>query len=175
MKKNYPVKKKLSLKENIQHILPLMYDDLMLFKQDVVTKPLAKNTLHKMRITGKPLRYAMEIGETVFDGEFSKCYNEVKNAVELMGEVHDADVMIPELAMQLKQTRLFNQTIPVFKQRISTRVIRNIIEELKQQRRGKYAELCKILNEWDRTNFRKKLLAAMGVEQADEFKTAGGI
>ncbi|HEY3249930.1 MAG TPA: CHAD domain-containing protein [Ignavibacteria bacterium] len=175
MKKNYPVKKRLSLKENIQIILPLMYDDLMLYKQDVVTKPLAKNTLHRMRITGKPLRYAMEIGEVAFGEEFSKCYIEVKNAVELMGEIHDADVMIPELGLHLKEIRLFNQTIPVFKERISTKGIRKIMEVLKQKRREMYAELCKTLNEWESTNFRKKLLNSMDVKQADQFETAGGI
>lgn len=175
MKKIYPVKKKLSLRENLQVILPLMYDDLMFFKPDVVTKPLAKNTLHRMRITGKPLRYAMEIGEYAFGEEFAKCYTEVKNAVELMGEIHDADIMIPEMSSQVKEVRLFNQTIPVFKERILTKGLRKIIEELKDKRREMYSQLCETLNEWERTNFRRKLLISMDVKELDQFKTAGGI
>jgi CHAD domain-containing protein len=175
MKKLYPVKKKLSLKENLQIILPLMYGDFMRFKQDVVTKPLAKNTLHRMRIKGKPLRYAMEIGEITFGEEFSKCFNEVKDAVELMGDIHDADVMIPDLTSYLKEIRLFNKTIPIFKDRISTKSLRKMIKDLKIERRKKYEELCTILNSWEHSNFRRKLLNSMDVKPIDEFKTAGGI
>src|SRR5258706_8484535 len=141
----YPLKNKRSLRENLQHILPVMYDDVMRYKDIVTVRPLAKVMLHNMRKTGKPLRYATEIGETAFGDEFKKCLDDVKDTVELMGEIHDADVMIPAVETQLKEIRLFNQTLPVFKERLSTRGLRKIIEELRLKRRENYSVLCEKL------------------------------
>ena len=70
MKRNYPIKKKLSFRENIQLTLPMMYDDFMSNKDRVINHPRMKTELHKMRIAGKPLRYAMEYAETTFGLEF---------------------------------------------------------------------------------------------------------
>jgi hypothetical protein len=71
---------------------------LCFFKQDVVTKPLAKNTLHRMRITGA-LCYT-EIGETAF-GESFEMLHELKMQLSLWVTT-DADVVIPGSAMQRK-------------------------------------------------------------------------
>ena len=175
MAKTYPANKKLSLKENIQIILPVMYDDLMMFKQEVVSKPMAKNTLHRMRIAGKPLRYAMEIGETAFGAEFSVCLEEVKNTVEMMGEIHDADVMIPELGSHLREIRMFNWRVPVFKERISTKPVRDIIKDMKHKRKEMYELLCSRLAGWEKMKFKEKLMEAMGIQPENKFDTAGGL
>jgi YfiH family protein len=161
MKRRYPLKNKKSLKENLQHTLPLMYDDVMIYKDTVTSQPLAKDMLHQMRITGKPLRYAMETGERAFKADFKNCFNEIKIAVELMGEIHDADIMIPDIETHLKEIRLFNQTIAEFSERLSTKALRNIIEDLRAKRKAMYAELCAKLNNWEKKNFRERLIKAM--------------
>jgi len=175
MAKTYPANKKLSLKENIQIILPVMYDNLMMFKQEVVSKPMAKNTLHRMRIAGKPLRYAMETGETAFGAEFSSCLEEVKSTVELMGEIHDSDVMIPELGSYLREIRMFNNKVPLFKERISTKPLRDIIKDMKHNRKEMYELLCSRLGDWEKSKFKNKLMKAMGLSLVTKFESAGGI
>lgn len=175
MAKIYPVNKKLSLKENIQNILPVMFDVLMSYKNDVTSKPMAKNTLHRMRIAGKPLRYAMEIGEAAFGKEFAACFEEVKNTVELMGEIHDADVMIPEMNSQLREIRMFNQTLPLFSERISTKPVRDIVLDMKIKRKQMYEQLCVKLGQWEKSKFKNKLMASMGVPVIAKFESAGGI
>lgn len=175
MARIYPANKKLSLKENIRKILPVMYDDLMMFKQDVVSRPMAKNTLHRMRIAGKPLRYAMEIGESSFGVEFLSCLDEVKSTVELMGDIHDADVMIPELNSHLRELRMFNAGLPLFKERISTKPVRDIIDELKKKRIEMYEKLRLRLDEWEKKKFKLRLMKAMGITEEIKFETAGGI
>ena len=45
MKRNYPVKKKLSFRENIQIIIPLIYDDFMSYKDRIVNHPRLKHEL----------------------------------------------------------------------------------------------------------------------------------
>jgi hypothetical protein len=161
MKRIYTVKNKKSLRENLRQVLPEMLDDVMRYKQVVVTHRLAKDVLHTMRIAGKPLRYAMEIAEYAFGEEFKKCLNEVKDTVEMMGDIHDADVMIPEIASQVSEIRMFNSTIPVYKEKISTSGLRKIIKELRQERKEKYELLSAKLNEWEKNDFRSRLVRAM--------------
>jgi len=163
MRRIYNTKKKDSLKDNLRRILPVMFDDFMELREAVVSKPLAKNTLHRMRISGKPLRYAMEIGETAFGEEFAKCFGEVKDAVELMGEIHDADVLVPEISSHMNEIRIYNKTLTVNSHKISTRVLRFIIISERRKRREMYAELCTKLNFWSSSDLRQKMVDAMDV------------
>lgn len=161
MKKIYQVKKKESLRENIRNVLPEMFDDLMQWSGIVMNYPLRKNDLHEMRKAGKPLRYTMELGEYCFAAEFKQCLDEVKAALELMGEIHDADVMIPELTMHVKEIRLFNNTLANRTQRISTRSMRDAITKLRDGRRQMYAELCAKLGNWLNNNYKLTLVNSM--------------
>lgn len=173
MKRMYPVKNKKSLRENLQEIIPLVFDDIMMFKKIVSARPLAKIALHEMRKKAKPLRYAMEIGETAFGEEFAKCLAEIKDTLELLGDIHDADVMIPEIEIQVREIRLFNVTLPVYKERISTKGLRNIATELRAKRKELYVILCRKLNLWERRNFKRRLIMAMGPRGVNPAPDAG--
>lgn len=161
MARIYPVNKKLSLKENIKDILPMMYDEFMSLSETIIEFPLRRNDLHRMRISGKPLRYTMEIGEYCFGDEFKKCLEEIKETLELMGEVHDADVMIPEVNLHIKEIRLFNATIPIVKERLPSKALREITSKLRNSRREMYGKLRAKLSEWKRINFKSRLVSAM--------------
>lgn len=161
MKKTYSIKKKSSLKENLKRVIPEMFDDFYSFAPVVINFPLRKNQLHEMRKAGKPLRYAMELGEYCFSPDFKLCLDEVKLSLDLMGEVHDADVMIPDISLHMKEVRLFNQTIKDSDQRLSTRQLRSSVARLRAQRRELYAELCAKLKLWGENNFRARIIAAM--------------
>ena len=161
MKKIYPLNNDASLKENIKSILPMMFDDFFSLKGEVVNFPMRKNVLHEMRIQGKPLRYAMEIGEYCFGDEFKKNLTELKDVIELMGEIHDADVLIPDLNLHIKEIRLFNRTIRDPKQRFSTLGARTMAEQEKFKRREMYAELCKRLNQWQNADFKERLTSSL--------------
>jgi CHAD domain-containing protein len=161
LKKTYSIKKKLSLKENLSRVIPEMFDDFYSFAPVVINFPLRKTQLHEMRKAGKPLRYAMELGEYCFTPDFKLCLDEIKLSLDLMGEVHDADVMIPDISLHMKEIREFNQTIPDKDDRFSTKQLREAILNLRKQRRELYAELCAKLNLWNENNFRARIIAAM--------------
>lgn len=161
MKKTYSIKKKSSLKENLKRVIPEMFDDFYSFAPVVMNFPLRKNQLHEMRKAGKPLRYAMELGEYCFSPDFKLCLDEVKLSLDLMGEVHDADVMIPDISLHMKEIRLFNNTIMDSDQRISTRQLRTSVMKLREQRRELYSELRDKLSLWSENNFRARIIAAM--------------
>ena len=122
-----------------------MFDDFCLFAPVVINFPLRKNQLHEMRKAGKPLRYAMELGEYCFTPDFKLCL----------------DVMIPDISLHMKEVRLFNQTIKDGDQRLSTRQLRSSVQHLRKQRRELYAELCNKLKLWNENNFRARIVAAM--------------
>ncbi|MGA2669027.1 MAG: CHAD domain-containing protein [Ignavibacteria bacterium] len=161
MKKRYPVKKNRTLKENVKVILPLMYDDLMSSKDRVVGHPRLKTELHRMRITGKPMRYAMEYVENAFPRRFRECHDEIKDAIELMGEIHDCDVNIPEIGSHLNEIREFNRTVTRGNQRFMIKPVTMLIRQLRDKREKMYAELCTTLDRWQKEDFRSKLVTSM--------------
>lgn len=161
MKRTYPVKKKLSFRDNTQIIIPLIYDDFMSCKDRVVNHPRLKHELHRMRITGKPLRYAMEYAVPAFGVNFKKCLAEVKNIIELMGEIHDADVLIPELHTHLKEIRRYNRTLANREERLTTNGILKLIRETKEKRKTMFEKLCGIIIKWINEDFRTRLIDSM--------------
>ncbi|MBE2228679.1 MAG: CHAD domain-containing protein [Ignavibacteria bacterium] len=161
MKRKYSIKKKLSLKENLKRIIPEMFDDFFSYAPVVMNFPLRKTQLHEMRKAGKPLRYAMELGEYCFGADFKLCLDEIKSSLDLMGEIHDADVMIPDINLHMKEIRHFNNTIKDSDLRISTRQLRMCVQKLREQRLGEYAELSGKLKLWTENDFRARITAAM--------------
>jgi CHAD domain-containing protein len=63
--------------------------------------------LHQMRIAAKRLRYSMEIFQIVYGDytlhgtEFEKATEQIKDLQEHLGEIHDADVLVPRLEEHL--------------------------------------------------------------------------
>lgn len=161
MKRKYSIKKKRSLKENLKVVIPEMFDDFAGFAPVVINFPLRKNILHEMRKAGKPLRYAMELGEYAFGADFTLCLNEIKSSLDLMGEIHDADVMIPDINLHMKEVRQFNNTISEREQQISTRQLRDTLAGLRSSRKSMYDELRAKLNLWLDNDFRQRIVYAM--------------
>lgn len=163
MNKKYPVKSKKSFKENAKVILPLMYDDFISCKDRVVNHPRLKLLLHRMRITGKPIRYIMEIIEPAYEAKFKECLNEIKDIIELMGEIHDCDVNIPELLSFLTEIRLYNRNLKNKTEWFSTSGILHLIKELRYKRKKMFEKLCKILDSWEKRDFKSRLISSMNV------------
>lgn len=63
--------------------------------------------LHQMRIAAKRLRYSMEIFQQVYDDytaegkAFEEATDQIKALQEHLGEIHDADVLVPRLEAHL--------------------------------------------------------------------------
>jgi hypothetical protein len=59
--------------------------------------------LHDMRIAAKRLRYILEITGPVFGPYASTAVKHVKELQDLLGEIHDCDVQVPEVAAFLEE------------------------------------------------------------------------
>jgi CHAD domain-containing protein len=163
LKKVYEVHKHKSLKENLQSVLPEMFDDFFVLADTVAGYPMRKVQLHEMRKAGKPLRYAMELGEYCFGEEFRLLLEEVKHVLELMGEIHDADVMIPELNGHIKEMVSFNRTVKDTEHKISTASLKDSVAKLRASRNEMFSELTEILTGWKQNNFRERIVTGVNI------------
>lgn len=153
-----------SFSENARLLVPVLFDEFLLHKDRVVSHPRLKKDLHRMRIAGKTLRYAMEIFGDAFEDEFSACLEEVKQLLDVMGNVHDCDVNIPRLQTQLHEIRSFNRVTPSPKDRIRTTALVNLISEQQKVRTAMFNDLCTVIQLWTDNNFKQRIVESMKVK-----------
>ncbi len=161
--------------DNLRILIPSMFDFFMRRKLRVIGHPRLKTDLHEMRKDGKPVRYIMELALPAFKPDFKKCYEELKNTVEMLGEIHDADVTLNELMTHLKELRMFNKTVTDIAEKFQTQGLKNYIIELKHKRENMFNDFSGKIVQWDKTRFRSRLLASMNVieDQLILHSTAG--
>jgi len=171
----YPVKKNKSFRKNVIEILPLMFDNMMKYKESVIGHPKMKDKLHGMRITGKPMRYLMEIMESSSGKAFSDCLQEIKKIIELMGEIHDCDVFLLELREYLLEIRAYNRGKQNEKKFVTSGILKLILQ-IREKRNKNYELLCEKLMKWEKEDFKKKLTGAIEIDitnQLNFFETPG--
>jgi hypothetical protein len=66
-----------------------------------LANPAYVTQLHDMRIAAKRLRYALEIFAPALDPDAAHCITIVKEFQEIVGEIHDADVLVGVVRDQL--------------------------------------------------------------------------
>lgn len=82
---------------NATLILPVRVAELVQWEK-YMDDPLRVYELHQMRIAAKRLRYTMEIVAKFYGEEFGRAIDRVKQFQEMLGQIHDADVLVPLLA-----------------------------------------------------------------------------
>jgi CHAD domain len=84
------------LADNAGRIVLVRLDELCSFMPRA-TDPGEVVALHDMRIAAKRLRYVLEVTGSVFGDYAGKATIMVKDLQDLLGEIHDCDVQIPEV------------------------------------------------------------------------------
>jgi len=146
---------------NLSRILPPLVDEFLSHHEGILGTPESAEELHLLRIAGKPLRYAMETFRPFFGKEFKKCLHEVEQVIDLMGKVHDCDVVTAELGLFTQQIRKLNQSGKRGRQRYTVSPISRIIGEEKSKRQKIFEELAKTLRRMKRENFRQRVLDSL--------------
>jgi CHAD domain-containing protein len=165
MPKRWRIKPNRNFRENARLVLPVMVDDFLSHKDRVINHPRLKLELHRMRLVGKTLRYAMETFEPGFEEEFSLRLEEVKQLLDTMGRIHDCDINIPRLQGFLKELRVFNRLRPDRRDRLPTSAFSKIIREQSELRRGLFIEMSSTMHRWERDNFKLSLFQSMESEK----------
>jgi hypothetical protein len=82
-----------SLVDNAERVLRVRLDELYGFAPAALD-PSQGDALHDMRIAAKRLRYALEVTAPVIGPGADRGIDEAKALQEVLGEIHDCDVML---------------------------------------------------------------------------------
>lgn len=92
-----------SITENAAVIIPWRIQELLEWEK-YISDPARVYELHQMRIAAKRLRYTLEIFAPFYGREFSQAIDRIKGFQEQLGSIHDADVLVPQLGRNLKES-----------------------------------------------------------------------
>jgi hypothetical protein len=87
---------------NAARIVPVRVAELLSW-EPFVSDPTRVEELHNMRISAKRLRYTMELFAPFYGPDFKAAISQIKKIQEQLGNIHDADVMVPALADHLRR------------------------------------------------------------------------
>jgi CHAD domain-containing protein len=90
------------LGDNAERIVRVRLDELASFMPKAAD-PDQVVALHDMRIAAKRLRYVLEVTGPCFGPYASSAVKLVKDLQDLLGEIHDCDVQLPEVAAFLEE------------------------------------------------------------------------
>jgi CHAD domain-containing protein len=90
------------LGDNAERIIRVRLDELTSFMPKA-EDPNEVVALHDMRIAAKRLRYILEVTGDCFGPYASNAVKMVKDLQDLLGEIHDCDVQLPEVAAFLEE------------------------------------------------------------------------
>jgi CHAD domain-containing protein len=90
------------LGDNAERIVAVRLDELTSFMPKAAD-PGEVVALHDMRIAAKRLRYILEVTGSCFGPYASGAVKLVKDLQDLLGEIHDCDVQLPEVAAFLEE------------------------------------------------------------------------
>jgi len=83
------------LGDNAERIVGVRLDELCSFMR--AADPREVDALHDMRIAAKRLRYILEITNPCFGPYAETAVKSIKELQDLLGEIHDCDVQLPEV------------------------------------------------------------------------------
>jgi len=90
------------LGDNAERIVRVRLEELTSFMPKA-SDPEQVVALHDMRIAAKRLRYILEVTGSCFGPYASNAVKLVKDLQDLLGEIHDCDVQLPEVAAFLEE------------------------------------------------------------------------
>jgi len=93
------------LDDNARRIVKVRLDELRSFAPKALD-PTEVETLHDMRIAAKRLRYVLEITSPALGPAAEEGAQAAKELQDLLGKIHDCDVMTPRVRAHVKLLRL---------------------------------------------------------------------
>ena len=90
------------LADNAERIVRVRLDELCAFMPRAAD-PAQVVALHDMRIAAKRLRYILEVTGPCFGPYARTAVKLTKDLQDLLGEIHDCDVQLPEVAAFLEE------------------------------------------------------------------------
>jgi hypothetical protein len=169
------------LADNAERIIRVRLDEMCGFMPQAAD-PAEVVALHDMRIAAKRLRYILEITSPVFGVYATTAMRLTKDVQDLLGEIHDCDVQIPEVqafldslvaadAQELVQAAGDAEDLDPAAVRRATH--RNdyaglvaLLVHLRARRELLYARFIELWQDYERKGYRARLEYAVGERAA---------
>lgn len=119
-----------------------------------VYEPFAVDKLHEMRIGAKRLRYAVELFTACWGEEVAPFAAEIAEMQSFLGEVHDCDVWLEDLATRLSRSRS-DEALEENERAAAVWLLSEFIKNRTKNYRG----ALKLWSEWEASNFNERLSA----------------
>ncbi len=149
-----------SYQENARIILPQKVEEVYTW-EPFIRDETRSAELHNMRIAVKRLRYTMELFQDVYrtptepdSSRFTEYLAVVRDLQEILGDIHDGDVVLAALAAYTSQ--LGEPVAPAGVQTLSARTA--------AARRADYAAFLKKWDHLASTGFKQKLVSLLGTD-----------
>jgi CHAD domain-containing protein len=92
------------LAQNAARIVCIRTDELRSFAPEALD-PAGSSAQHDMRIAAKRLRYVLEATELCFGKPAATARRRARDLQDLLGELHDCDVMLPRVQRHVEELR----------------------------------------------------------------------
>lgn len=126
--------------------------DRFLSDVDAIYDPFAVRRIHKLRISGKHLRYSIELFEDLWDGKLKPFAEETKKMQSYLGELHDRDFWIAGSSKRISAERPRSKDEEVVYQ---ARIW--LLSEFTRQRMNAYRNALTMWSEWRSSDFPGRL------------------
>jgi len=149
------------LGDNAERIVRVRLDELCSFMPRAA-EPAEATALHDMRIAAKRLRYILELTHPCFGPYAEAAIKPVKQLQEVLGEVHDCDVQLPEVRAFLDELVVGDATALVDgagepPHRDAYAGLVALTTDLLARRERRFAEFLAEWRELERKGFRARL------------------
>jgi CHAD domain-containing protein len=133
----------------LRRVVPQYGADFISSSRMVAWHPRRFEALHRLRIDGKPLRYIMELSSVCFGDIYKRYYLQIKDAIALLGDIHDLDVTIATLCTYLREVRLFNTIAKASGEKpMRPGFLLTTIASLREKRNADFIALSTTLDQW---------------------------
>ena len=155
-----------TLGDNAAKIVAVRLDELCSFVPKALD-PTEVRTLHDMRIAAKRLRYVLEVTGPCFGPYAATATKKAKELQDLLGELHDCDVLVPRLRKLLRQ--LENEDVAAGTQRheASWRGLHALVVRTRIRREELFRDFLTMWTDLERGGFRARLEYAIAERTAE--------
>ena len=150
--------------DNAEQIVAVRLAELVSFTPKVFD-PEQVQALHDMRIAAKRLRYVLEVTGDLFGPYANEARKRAKELQDLLGEIHDCDVLEPRLLGLIDELRgedveaALGGAEPPHAE--DYRGLELFVVRTRVRRRELYAQFLSLWTEIERDGFRARLLYAI--------------
>jgi CHAD domain-containing protein len=162
-----------ALADNAERIVRTRLDELCSFMPRA-EDPAEITALHDMRIAAKRLRYVLEITHPCFGPYAQDAVKLAKDLQDLLGEIHDCDVQVPEVVGVLNELidADADALAPVHDDGVAPPHVDRyaglvaLAVQLSARRRALFAQFLELWRDYERRGFRARLEFAVSERNA---------